>query len=138
MKTIADLTKQAQEAGLDLTKGDSKSYSSISEAKADLAKQEEALKDAQAAKTKAETTNSANKQAAEEAQAAANKAIDDAVAKATASGTTVTTAGTIETTVEEAQKIAQVQVDKINKVVAKNQAAQADYDKKKAEIECSE
>lgn len=134
-KTIADLTKQAQEAGLDLTKGDSKSYSSISEAKADLAKQEETLKDAQAAKTKAETTNSANKQAAEEAQAAANKAIDDAVAKATASGTTVTTAGTIETTVEEAQKIAQVQVDKINKVVAKNQAAQADYDKKKAEID---
>lgn len=134
-KVISDLTKQAQDAGLDLTKGDSKSYSSIDDAKQDLAKQEQALKDAQAAKTKAETTNSANKQAAKEAQAAANKAIDDAVAKATASGTTVTNAGTIETTVNEAQKIAKEQVDKINEIVSKNQAAQADYDKKKAEID---
>ena len=134
-RVISDLTKQAQDAGLDLTKGDSKSYASVEEAKQDLAKQEQALKDAQAAKTQAETTNSTNKQAAEEAQVAANKAINDAVAKATASGTTVTTAGTIETTVDEAQKIAKEQVDKINKVVAKNQAAQADYDKKKAEID---
>lgn len=132
---ISDLTKQAQDAGLDLTKGDSKSYTSVEEAKQDLAKQEQALKDAQAAKTQAETTNSANKQAAEEAQAAANKAIDDAVSKATASGTTVTNAGTIETTVEEAQKIAKEQVDKINEIVSKNQAAQSDYDKKKAEID---
>lgn len=134
-KVISDLTKQAQEAGLDLTKGASKSYTSVEEAKQDLAKQEQALKDAQAAKTKAETTNSANKQAAEEAQAAANKSIEDAVSKATASGTIVTNAGTIETTIEEAQKIAQEQVDKINQTVAKNQAAQADYDKKKAEID---
>lgn len=132
---ISDLTKQAQEAGLDLTKGASKSYTSVEEAKQDLAQQEQALKDAEAAKTKAETTNSANKQAAKEAQAAANKAIDDAVSKATASGTTVTNAGTIETTVEEAQKIAQEQVDKINETVAKNQAAQADYEKKKAEFD---
>lgn len=134
-QVISDLTKQAQDAGLDLTKGASKSYTSVEEAKQDLAKQEQALKDAQAAKTKAETTNSANKQAAKEAQAAANKAIDDAVAKATASGTTVTNAGTIETTVNEAQKIAKEQVDKINEIVSKNQAAQADYDKKKAEID---
>ncbi|MCC9795091.1 LPXTG cell wall anchor domain-containing protein [Streptococcus agalactiae] len=144
-KTIADLTKQAQEAGLDLTKGDSKSYSSISEAKADLAKQEETLKDAQAAKTKAETTNSANKQAAEEAQAAANKAIDDAVAKATASGTTVTNTGTIETTVNEAQKIAQEQVAKVNEVATKNEqiqkenaSKQSDYDTKKAELDAKQ
>lgn len=141
-KTIADLTKQAQEAGLDPTKGDSKSYSSISEAKADLAKQEETLKDAQAAKTKAETTNSANKQAAEEAQAAANKAIDDAVSKATASGTTVTNAGTIETTVEEAQKIAQAQVDKVNEIATKNEQIQEEnaakksaYDSQKATVD---
>ena len=134
-QVISDLTKQAQDAGLDLTKGDPESYTSVEDAKQDLAKQEQALKDAQAAKTQAETTNSANKQAAEEAQAAANKAIDDAVSKATASGTTVTNAGTIETTVEEAQKIAQEQVAKINEVVARNQAAQADYDKKKAEID---
>lgn len=134
-QVISDLTKQAQDAGLDLTKGDPESYTSVEDAKQDLAKQEQALKDAQAAKTQAETTNSANKQAAEEAQAATNKAIDDAVSKATASGTTVTNAGTIETTVEEAQKIAQDQVAKINEVVARNQAAQADYDKKKAEID---
>ncbi|MCL4890053.1 SspB-related isopeptide-forming adhesin [Streptococcus gallolyticus] len=141
-KTIADLTKQAQEAGLDLTKGASKSYTSVEEAKQDLAKQEQALKDAQAAKTKAETTNSANKQAAEEAQAAANKAIDDAVAKATASGTTVTTAGTIETTVEEAQKIAQEQVAKVNEIAAKNEQIQEEnaakksaYDSQKAAVD---
>ena len=134
-KTIGDLTKKAQEAGLDLTKGDSKSYSSINEAKQDLAKQEQALKDAQAAKTQTEQTNSANKKVAEEAQAAANKAIEDAALKATASGTIVTNNGPIETTVDEAQKIAQEQVDKINQTVAKNQAAQADYDRKKAEID---
>lgn len=133
-QVISDLTKQAQEAGLDLTKGEAKSYSSVDEAKQDLAEQEQALKDAQAAKTKAETTNSANKQAAEETQAAANKAIDDAVSKATASGTTVTNAGTIETTVEEAQKIAQEQVKKINETVAKNQAALAEYESHKNEI----
>lgn len=132
---ISDLTKQAQDAGLDLTKGASKSYSSFEEAKQDLAKQEQALKDAQAAKTKAETTNSANKQAAKEAQAAANKAIADAASKAIDSGTAVANTGPIETTIEEAQKIAQEQVDKIDQTVAKNQAAQADYDKKKAEID---
>lgn len=139
---ISDLTKQAQEAGLDLTKGASKSYTSVEEAKQDLAKQEQALKDAQAAKTKAETTNSANKQTAEEAQAAANKAIDDAVSKATASGITVTNAGTIETTVDEAQKIAQEQVDKVNEVAAKNEQIQNEntakknaYDAKKGEVD---
>lgn len=144
-KTIADLTKKAQEAGLDLTKGASKSYTSVEEAKQDLAKQEQALKDAQAAKTKAETTNLANKQAAEEAQAAANKAIDDAVSKATASGTTVTNNGPIETTVEEAQKIAQEQVDKINEIAAKNEqiqkenaSKQSDYDTKKAELDAAQ
>ncbi len=141
-KTIADLTKQAQEAGLDLTKGDSKSYTSVEEAKQDLAKQEEALKAAQAAKTQAEQTNSANKKAAEEAQAAANKAIDDAVSKATASGTTVTNAGTIETTVEEAHKIAKEQVDKVNEIVAKNEQTQEEnaskksaYDSQKAAVD---
>lgn len=134
-KTLADLLKQAQAAGLTITKDSLKIYTSIEEAKADLAKQIKVLHEAQAAKTQAETTNSANKQAAEEAQAAANKAIDDAVSKATASGTTVTNAGTIETTVEEAQKIAKEQVDKVNEIVSKNQAAQADYDKKKAEID---
>lgn len=141
-KVISDLTKQAQEAGLDLTKGASKSYTSVEEAKQDLAKQEQALKDAQAAKTKAETTNSANKQAAEEAQVAANKAIEDAVSKATASGTTVTNAGTIETTVEEAQKIAQAQVDKVNEVAAKNEQIQEEnaakksaYDSQKATVD---
>lgn len=134
-QVISDLTKQAQDAGLDLTKGASKSYTSVEEAKQDLAKQEQALKDAQAAKTKAETTNSANKQAAEEAQAAANKAIDDAVSKATASGTTVTTAGTIETTVDEAQKIVQAQVDKIKDVVAKNEQIQKENADKKTAYE---
>ena len=133
-QVISDLTKQAQEAGLDLTKGDSKSYTSVEDAKQDLAKQEQALKDAQAAKTQAETTNSANKRAAEEAQAAANKAIADAINKAKAAGTTVTTAGTIETTVAEAQKIAQEQVKKINETVAKNQAALAEYESHKNEI----
>lgn len=144
-KVISDLTKQAQEAGLDLTKGEVKAYSSVEEAKADLAQQEQALATAQAAKTQAETTNSANKQAAEEAQAAANKAIDDAVSKATASGTTVTNAGTIETTVEEAQKIAQAQVDKVNEVAAKNEqiqkenaSKQSDYDTKKAELDAAQ
>ena len=134
-QVISDLTKQAQDAGLDLTKGASKSYTSVEEAKQDLAKQEQALKDAQAAKTKAETTNLANKQAAEEAQAAANKAIDDAVSKATASGTTVTNTGTIETTVAEAQKIAQAQVDKINEVVAKNEQIQKENADKKTAYE---
>ena len=141
-QVISDLTKQAQDAGLDLTKGDSKSYTSVDEAKQDLAKQEQALKDAQAAKTKAETTNSANKQAAEEAQVAANKAIEDAVSKATASGTTVTNAGTIETTVEEAQKIAQEQVAKVNEIAAKNEQIQKEnaakksaYDSQKAAVD---
>ena len=141
-QVISDLTKQAQDAGLDLTKGDSKSYTSVDEAKQDLAKQEQALKDAQAAKTKAETTNSANKQAAEEAQVAANKAIEDAVSKATASGTTVTNAGTIETTVEEAQKIAQEQVAKVNEIAAKNEQIQEEnaakksaYDSQKAAVD---
>ncbi len=134
-QVISDLTKQAQEAGLDLTKVDSKSYTSVEEAKQDLVKQEQALKDAQAAKTQAEQTNVANAKAAQAAQDKANQLVSDAISKATASGTTVTNAGTIETTVEEAQKIAQEQVDKINKIVSKNQAVQADYDKKKAEID---
>lgn len=141
-KVISDLTKQAQKAGLDLTKGESKSYSSIDEAKQDLAKQEQALKDAETAKTKAETTNSTNKQAAEAAQVAANKAINDAVAKATASGTTVTNAGTIEATVEEAQKIAQEQADKVNEVATKNEQIQQEnaakknaYDTQKASVD---
>lgn len=132
-KTIADLTKQAQDAGLDLTKGDSKSYSSISEAKADLAKQEQALKDAQAAKTNAENQNKVNAQAAKDAQDTANQAIQDAINKAKAAGTTVTTAGTIETMVAEAQKIAQEQVKKINETVAKNQAALAEYEAHRTE-----
>lgn len=130
-KVISDLTKQAQKAGLDLTKGESKSYGSIDEAKQDLAKQEQALKDAETAKTKAETTNSTNKQAAEAAQVTANKAINDAVAKATASGTTVTNAGTIEATVEEAQKIAQEQADKVNEVATKNEQIQQENAAKK-------
>ena len=133
-QVISDLTKQAQKAGLDLTKGESKSYSSIDEAKQDLAKQEQALKNAETAKTKAETTNSTNKQAAEAAQVTANKAINDAINKAKVAGTTVTTAGTIETTVAEAQKIAQEQVKKINETVAKNQAALAEYESHKNEI----
>ena len=141
-KVISDLTKQAQKAGLDLTKGESKSYGSIDEAKQDLAKQEQALKDAETAKTKAETTNSTNKQAAEAAQVTANKAINDAVAKATASGTTVTNAGTIEATVEEAQKIAQEQADKVNEVATKNEQIQQEnaakknaYDTQKASVD---
>ena len=144
-KVISDLTKQAQKAGLDLTKGESKSYSSIDEAKQDLAKQEQALKDAETAKTKAETTNSTNKQAAEAAQVAANKAINDAVAKATASGTTVTNTGTIEATVEEAQKIAQEQADKVNEVATKNEQIQQEnaakknaYDTQKASYSLSD
>ncbi|HEP2676593.1 TPA: LPXTG cell wall anchor domain-containing protein [Streptococcus pyogenes] len=134
-KTITDLTKQAQESGLNLTKGNSKSYSSVDEAKADLVKQQETLSKAKEAKTSAEATNRENAQKAQVAQDKANQAIQAAVSKATASGTTVTNAGTIETTVEEAQKIAQKQVDKINAVVVKNQAAQADYEKKKTEVD---
>ncbi|WP_277294179.1 SspB-related isopeptide-forming adhesin [Streptococcus hyointestinalis] len=134
-KTIADLTKQAQEAGLDLTKGASKSYTSVEEAKQDLAKQEQALKDAQVAKTKAEQTNAANAKAAQAAEDTANKIISDAVSSAQVAGTTVITSGTIEVTAEEAEKIAKKQVDKINEIVSKNQAAQSDYDKKKAEID---
>ena len=141
-KTLADLLKQAQAAGLTITKDSLKTYTSIEEAKADLAKQIKVLHEAQAAKTQAETTNSANKQAAEEAQAAANKAIEDAVSKATASGTTVTNAGTIETTVEEAQKIAQAQVDKVNEIATKNEQIQEEnaakksaYDSQKATVD---
>lgn len=133
-KVISDLTKQAQKAGLDLTKGESKSYSSIDEAKQDLAKQQEALSKAKEAKTNAESTNRANAQTAQDAQDSANKAITDAINKAKATGTTVTTAGTIETTVAEAQKIAQEQVKKINETVAKNQAALAEYESHKNEI----
>lgn len=134
-QVISDLTKQAQEAGLDLTKGASKSYTSVEEAKQDLAKQEQALKDAQVAKTKAEQTNAANAKAAQAAEDTANKIISDAVSSAQAAGTTVITSGTIEVTAEEAEKIAKEQVDKINEIVSKNQAAQSDYDKKKAEID---
>ena len=134
-QVISDLTKQAQEAGLDLTKGASKSYTSVEEAKQDLAKQEQALKDAQVAKTKAEQTNAANAKAAQAAEDTANKIISDAVSSAQVAGTTVITSGTIEVTAEEAEKIAKKQVDKINEIVSKNQAAQSDYDKKKAEID---
>lgn len=134
-QVISDLTKQAQEAGLDLTKGASKSYTSVEEAKQDLAKQEQALKDAQVAKTKAEQTNAANAKAAQAAEDTANKIISDAVSSAQVAGTTVITSGTIEVTAEEAEKIAKEQVDKINEIVSKNQAAQSDYDKKKAEID---
>ena len=134
-KTLADLLKQAQAAGLTITKDSLKTYISIEEAKADLAKQIKVLHEAQAAKTNAENQNKANAQSAKDAQDSANQAIQDAINKATAAGTTVTNAGTIETTVEEAQKIAKEQVDKVNEIVSKNQAAQADYDKKKAEID---
>lgn len=119
-----------------------KAGAKTSDAKQDLAKQEQALKDAETAKTKAETTNSTNKQAAEAAQVAANKAINDAVAKATASGTTVTNSGTIEATVEEAQKIAQEQADKVNEVATKNEQIQQEnaakknaYDTQKASVD---
>lgn len=134
-KTLADLLKQAQAAGLTITKDSLKTYTSIEAAKADLAKQLKVLHEAQAAKTNAENQNKANAQSAKDAQDSANQAIQDAINKATAAGTTVTNAGTIETTVEEAQKIAKEQVDKVNEIVSKNQAAQADYDKKKAEID---
>ena len=134
-KVISDLTKQAQDAGLDLTKDGSKSYSSIDEAKQDLAKQEQALKDAETAKTQAEETNAANAKAAQDAEDAANKAISDAASDAKKAGTTVNVSGTVEATAEEAQKIAKEQADKIKETVAKNQAAQADYEKKKAEYE---
>lgn len=141
-KTIADLTKQAQESGLNLTKGNSKSYSSVDEAKADLAKQQETLSKAKEAKTSAEATNRENAQKAQEAQDKANQAIQAAVSKATASGTTVTTDGTIETTVEEAQKIAQEQVAKVNEVAAKNEQIQEEnaakksaYDSQKAAVD---
>ena len=134
-RVISELTKQAQDAGLDLTKGDPKSYTSVEDAKQDLAKQEQALKDAQVAKTQAEQTNAANAKAAQDAEDTANKIISDAVSSAQAAGTTVITSGTIEATAEEAEKIAKEQVDKINEIVSKNQAAQADYDKKKAEID---
>ncbi|XMB82733.1 hypothetical protein QN329_04125 [Streptococcus agalactiae] len=60
-KVISDLTKEAQNAGLDLTKGTSQTYTSVEEAKKDIAKQERALKDATTAKANAETTNSSNK-----------------------------------------------------------------------------
>lgn len=141
-KVISDLTKEAQNAGLDLTKGTSQTYTSVDEAKKDIAKQEQALKDAATAKANAETTNSSNKKAAADAQAAANKAINDAIAKATASGTTVTKTGTIETSVEEAQKIAKEQSDKVNDVAAKNEQIQNEntakknaYDAKKGEVD---
>lgn len=134
-KTIADLTKQASDAGLDLTKGDSKSYGSVSEAKADLVKQQEALTKAKDAKTSAENQNKANDKAAKDAQDKANQVISDAISKATASGTTVTNTGTIETTVAEAQKIAQAQVDKINEVVAKNEQIQKENADKKTAYE---
>lgn len=134
-KVISDLTKQAQDAGLDLTKDGSKSYSSIDEVKQDLAKQEQALKDAETAKTQAEETNAANAKAAQDAEDAANKAISDAASDAKNAGTTVNVSGTVEATAEEAQKIAKEQADKIKETVAKNQAAQADYEKKKAEYE---
>ena len=134
-KTLADLLKQAQAAGLTITKDSLKTYTSIEAAKADLAKQIKVLHEAQAAKANAENQNKANAQSAKDAQDSANQAIQDAINKATAAGTTVTNAGTIETTVEEAQKIAKEQVDKVNEIVSKNQAAQADYDKKKAEID---
>lgn len=134
-KTLADLLKQAQAAGLMITRDSLKTYTSIEAAKADLAKQIKVLHEAQAAKMNAENQNKANAQSAKDAQDSANQAIQDAINKATAAGTTVTNAGTIETTVEEAQKIAKEQVDKVNEIVSKNQAAQADYDKKKAEID---
>lgn len=144
-KTLADLLKQAQAAGLTITKDGFKTYTSIEAAKADLAKQIKVLHEAQAAKTNAENQNKANAQSAKDAQDSANQAIQDAVNKATAAGTTVTNAGTIETTVEEAQKIAQEQADKVKEVAAKNEqiqkenaSKQSDYDTKKAELDAKQ
>lgn len=144
-KTLADLLKQAQAAGLTITKDSLKTYTSIEEAKADLAKQIKVLHEAQAAKTNAENQNKANAQSAKDAQDKANQAIKEAVDKALAAGTTVTNAGTIETTVEEAQKIAQEQVDKVNEIATKNEqiqkenaSRQSDYDTKKAELDAAQ
>lgn len=121
-KTIADLTKQAQEAGLDLTKGDSKSYISISEAKADLAKQEQALKDAETAKTQAEETNAANAKAAQDVEDAANKAIQDAINKATAVGVKVNIGELVEATISNAS-------GNVKKAEAKLNDGMEDYEK---------
>ena len=80
-KTLADLLKQAQAAGLTITKDSLKTYTSIEEAKADLAKQIKVLHEAQAAKTNAENQNKANAQSAKDAQDSANQAIQDAINK---------------------------------------------------------
>lgn len=125
-KTIADLTKKAQEAGLDLTKGDSKSYSSISEAKADLAKQEEALSKAQAAKTNAENQNKVNAQAAKDAQDKANQAIQDAINKATAVGVKVKLGELVEATIPSASDIVKKVETKLNEGIKKYQDYLAD------------
>lgn len=113
-KVISDLTKQAQDAGLDLTKGDSKSYSSIDDAKQDLAKQQEALSKAKEAKTNAESTNKANAQTAQDAQDKANQAIQDAINKATAVGVKVNIGEAVEATISSASDIVKKAEAKLN------------------------
>lgn len=125
-QVISDLTKQAQDAGLDLTKGASKSYTSVEEAKQDLAKQEEAFSKAQAAKTGAENQNQANAKAAKETQDKANQAIQDAINKATAVGVKVKLGELVEATIPSASDIVKKVETKLNEGIKKYQDYLAD------------
>lgn len=119
-KVISELTKQAKDAGLDLTKGGSKSYSSVDQAKADLAKQQETLSKSKEAKTSAEATNRENAQKAQATQDKANQAIQAAVDKAKVAGTTATISGTVEVSIDQAQAKVKEAEDKIDEVLAYN------------------
>lgn len=121
-KTLADLLKQAQAAGLTITKDSLKTYSSIEEAKADLAKQIKVLHEAQAAKTNAENQNKANAQSAKDAQDSANQAIQDAINKATAAGVKVNLGKPVEATISSAS-------DNVKKVETKLNDAMTEYEK---------
>lgn len=121
-KTLADLLKQAQAAGLTITKDGFKTYTSIEAAKADLAKQIKVLHEAQAAKTNAENQNKANAQSAKDAQDSANQAIQDAINKATAAGVKVNIGKPVEATISSAS-------DNVKKVETKLNDAMTEYKK---------
>lgn len=135
-KAISELTKQAKDAGLDLTKGGSKSYSSIDEAKADLAKQQETLSKAKEAKTSAEATNRENAQKAQAAQDKANQTIQTAVDKAKAAGVTVIVEKPVETTISGTSGHVKDAETKLNEGIKKHQeylADMAEYESHKHE-----
>ena len=132
-QTIADLTKQATASGLDLIKEGTKTYTSVEDVNADLAKQTETIQKAKDTKASAEATNKANEEAARDAQNKANQAIKEAIDKAVASGTEATISGTEETTIGEAENLAKEAIEKINQTIAKNQEAKAKYEQQLAE-----